>query len=276
MKRCLVILAASVLAACSSGSGPGTVNSPALTTFQYTTPAPATPTQATTAMTASTDVGQVVVSASSGDTASESNAPELADELGSQALGVAAMAAPRSPSAEAAKQLLLKQRSGQLTTGCYSVTGNTLTYNNCSLTSGGITITANGTLTATTSNVTWNLTFTVSGSSSGETVNWDGVYTGNISYTTTSGGGTITGSALSQNSGSYSGSSGSGSGAWTVGIDFLNVTWATSCDYTGGITGGTLEIRANATGTFDIYGFKQAGIEYTWSGCDTVTVATST
>ena len=176
---------------------------------------------------------------------------------------------------EAAKQLVLKQRSGELDTGCYTTTGNTLTYNNCNYSGSGYSYTANGTLTATATNCTWNLTFTVSFSGNGETFNWDGVWTGNINYTNTSGGGTLTGSALSRNSGNYSANGQSGSFAWTVGIDFLNLTWATSCDY-GGITGGTLEIRANETGNLNIYGYTKEGIEYTWSGCDTVTVATST
>ncbi len=276
MKRCLAILAASVLAACSSSSSPGTVNSPALTTFSYSTPQAPTTTQQSTGSTASTDVGQVVVSASSGDAASASNAPELADSLGEQTLGTAAMAAPRSPAMEAAKQLVLKQRSGELSTSCYTQTGTTLTYNNCSYSGSGFTYTANGTLTATATNVTWNLTFTVSYSSSSETFNWDGVWTGDINYTSTSSGGTISGTALSQNSGNYSASGQSGNFAWTVGIDFLNMTWATSCDSGGGITGGTLEIRANETGNLNIYGYTQKGIEFDWSACDTFTVATST
>ena len=274
MKRCFAILAAGLLAACG-GSNSSSVNAPPLTTFTYSNPAPPTTTQTTTAMEASTSVGQVVVSASQGDAASASGAPELADSIGEQALGAAAMAAPRTPTSEAARQLAVKTRSGALETGCYTVTGDTLTYNNCSYSSSGYTYTANGTLTATATNVTWNLTFTVSYTSSSETFNYDGNWTGNMTYTSTSTGGTISGSCLSQDSGNFSGSGESGNFAWTVGLDFLGITYSTSCDSGGGITGGTLEIRANESGTLDLFGYKQAGLEIIWSGCDAVTVASS-
>ncbi|MGO8968106.1 MAG: hypothetical protein ACLQDQ_00845 [Myxococcaceae bacterium] len=271
MKRCFAILATGVLAACSSSSSPSAVNSPALTTFTYSAPQAPTATQSTAADTASTSVGQVVVAASSGDTAGASSAPELADSVGLEALGAAAVASPRSPPSDAAKQLVIKTKSGELaTSGCYTVSGSTLTYNNCSYSYGGDTFTANGSLTATSSNVTWNLNFTVSATSSGETINWDGLWTGNINYTATS----INGSCLSQNSGTASGTE-NATFAWTVGLDFINLTVSSSCDSAGGITGGTLEVRANESGTLNIYGYSQAGIEIIWSACDTFQVATS-
>jgi len=278
MKRCFAILAGGLLAACSSGSsGPGTVNSPALTNFTYSNPQPATTTQQTTANDASTSVSQVIVSASSGDAASASSAPELADTIGSEALGAAAIAAPRTPTSDAAKELAVRTRSHQLDENCITTTATTVTYNNCSYSASGETITANGSLTATASSVTWNLTFTVSVTSSTETVNWIGDWTGDITYSgsSTSGTWTLNGSCLSQNSGNYTANGQSESFGWTVGLNFLNLTASSSCDSGGGLVSGTLEVRANESGAFNIYGYTSEGIEYTWTACDTVEVATS-
>ncbi len=273
MKRCFAILASGVLAACSSSSSPSSVNAPALTTFTYSAPQAPTATQSTTASSASTSVSEVVVSASSGDPAGDSDAPALADDIGAQALNAAAVASPRTPATDAAKVLASKTKSGELfTSGCYNVSGNTLTYANCTYSSDGYTYTANGTLTATSSNVTWNLNFSVTYTSSSESFSWDGAWTGNINYTATS----INGSCLSQNSGTATGNGQTETFAWTVGLDFLDLTISQSCDSGGGITGGTLEVRANESGSVNIFGYTQKGIEFTWSACDTFTVETST
>jgi hypothetical protein len=269
MKR-FGVLSAALLAACGGSSTPS-VNAPPLTTFTYSAPQTATATQQSTATTASTDVGQIVVSTSPSNPAGASSAPTLAESLGVSVLEATAQRSPNSPAAEAAARLAQKTRSGEITANCYSVTGDTLTYNNCSYSYNGVSETANGTLTATASTVTWNLTFTVSVTDTSGNFSVQYVSTGNISYTATS----ISGSCVSQYSGTGNYNGQSESFAFTVGIDFLNITISATCDGGGGIVSGTLEVRANATGSANYLGFTQKGVEYIWSGCDTVSVATS-
>ncbi len=270
MKRCVGILSAAALAACGGSSTPA-VNSPPLTTFTYSAPQAPTATQQNTANTASTSVSQVVVSTSPNNPTGASTAPELADSLAVQVLAATAQRSPNSPASQAALHLAQKTRSGELATNCYTVSGNTLTYNNCSYSGSGYSETANGTLTATATNVTWNLTFTVSFSDTSGSFNWQGIWTGNINYTATS----IDGFCLSQNSGNASSGGQNETFAWTVGLNFHNITVSTSCDGGGGIVSGTLEARANASGSINVYGYTQKGIEFVWTGCDAVTVATS-
>lgn len=272
MKR-FGVLSAALLAACGSSSS-SSVNSPPLTTFTYSAPQPVVTgsVQATSANNASTSVGQIVVSTSPNNPTGAAAAPTLAESLGLQVLAATAQKNPGSPAAQATANLVQKTRSGELDTNCYNVSGNTLSYNNCSITSQGYTVTANGSLTATASNITWNLTFTESGSGTSGTVNVTYDSSGNINYTPTS----ISGSCQEGFSGSASYNGQNESFAFTIGIDFINITISDTCDGSGGIVSGTLEIRANSTGANNPFGFTQKGVEFIWSQCDQVSVATST
>ena len=252
-------------------SGILAVNYPPLTTFTYSTPQPATTAQATTANNASTSVGQIVVSTSPSNPTGAVNAPRLADGIGEQALVAASVAAPNTPIAAAARQLAIKTRSGELASSCFSVSGDTLTYNDCTFSATGVTIFASGTLTATANTIEWNLTFTGTYSGTAGNESWQGLWTGNVNYTPTS----ISGSCLSQNSGITTSNGSTATNAWTVGLDFLNMTVAPTCDGGGGIVSGTLEVRANASGSSNPFNLTQKGIEYIWSACDQVSVATS-
>lgn len=272
MKRYFGMVAATILAACGSSNNNPATNAPPLTNFTYPAPTTPTQTQAATATNAQTSLDDITAAASSNDPSSAQEAPELADDIGDSLLGAAQVAISKNPkdvAAHAGKGLFLAQKNGQLDSGCYVSSGNTLTYDNCDYSSDGFTYTANGSLTVSSSSVTWNLTFTVSESDSEGSFNWTGLWTGTIDYTAT----TINGSCLSQNSGTYNEDGQSGSFAWTVGLDFIDLTTSPNCDVDSGgngIVSGTLEIRANTTGNLNIYGYTQEGAEFIWTACDTV------
>jgi hypothetical protein len=162
------------------------------------------------------------------------------------------------------------RRSPALSENCITVTSTSITYANCSLSSTGYTITLNGTLTSSSNTVTWNLTETIAYSLSGYNLNGTAPWTGNLTASET----TITG--LGRSAYHYSGS-------------YQNITY--SYDYTAAmdlnltfqrnpfcITGGTLEIRrvVNSTTNGSVTPVHDSALKYTWTACNTYTVARGT
>ncbi len=275
MKRSFVILAAGCLAACGSSNNPGGVNAPPLTNFTFNSPAPvqAGSQQAQTASNAQSNVSATITAGQTSNVADASSEPMELTDIGVSALLAVSAKAPHDPSAQLGKKFATAQRSGQLDETCEVISsdGTSLTYNHCSFDDGaGDTITANGSLTATSSSITWDITFTITDTSQGDTLNFIGQWNGTIDFTAT----TISGSCTGAESVTETANGQTFNYAFTVGLDFLALTYDANCD--GYFTGGQLEIREDVTASG---GFTppnpQAAIEFTWSGCDNVQVATS-
>ena len=165
-KMHLGILAAGVLAACSSSSNNGGGPPPPTpSTYTYTgTPAAANTNQSTAAVDAQSN-SQDLITATQGSVSDNadtlSNTPELPDEIVEDVGTSNSIALPRSPAAQAhvIGKLLAATRSGELVTGCYTTSGDTITYNNCNLGGGttGYTLTITGSLTASPTAMSWSI-----------------------------------------------------------------------------------------------------------------------
>jgi hypothetical protein len=273
MKKYFGILAASALAACGSSSNNGGTAPPPLSNFTYSTPAPANSTQAASASNAQQQVPDVVGGATSGSATQAADAPQLADSISSEALDARLL--PPSPAFSVVGELA-KIRKGNIdNSDCYTTTATTLTYNNCTDSADGYTITLNGSLSVGTNSVTWDLTYTGSFSSSGESINENGEWKGNITVTGNESDGTITGSATSTFSGTIVDSSTTESYAYTAGVDFLDLAYTSACQSEDGFfVSGTLEVRRNVaeSGTFTAP-VDNAAVEFVWNGCNSVSVA---
>lgn len=286
MKKVFGFLAAGVLAACgSSNNGGGTVNAPPLTTFTYGSPQAVTAgsQQAQTASAGASNVQTTITAAQNNSAADAQAEPEELTDFGVEAVsGVADRAAPKDPSAAMFKKLVASQRSGQLDESCIvtSSDGTSITYNHCSLTSDGETITANGTLTTTPTSVTWNITFTIDevDSSDNTTLDFTGQWQGTINFTfdSAAGTGSISGACTGAESVNESVNGTQYEFAFTVGLDFLALDYDNSCD--GFFTSGTLEVREDVTSNTTGYNppYPQAAVEFTWSACDSLEIAVST
>jgi len=274
MKTYFGILAAGALAACGSSNGSGGTTPPPLGNFTYSSPQPANGTQQSQASNAQQQVPDVVTGATTGSATQAANAPSLADEISASALDARVL--PPNPAYSTVGKLMKAARSGGLDDpNCLVETTTTITYKNCSSTSGGSTITLNGSLSVGTNSVTWDLTFTGSFSSAGESENVQGEWKGNITVTGDSSNGSINGQATSSFSGDIVSGSTNESYAYTAGVDFLNLTYTATCQGNGGFfTSGTLEVRRNVaeSGTFTAP-VDNAAVEFTWTGCDTVNIA---
>jgi hypothetical protein len=159
---------------------------------------------------------------------------------------------------------------------CGTLSGNTVTFNNCTDTSSGSSITINGSITATANSVTWNITGNFSGSetnSSGQTItfNFNLHEAGTFTVTSTK----VTGNATADFGGSISsqGQTINFGIATAVLVDITYQGGATPC-----VTSGSLEVKrvwtqrpAQASGAQ----YNDAGVKLVWSACNTFTVAHS-
>jgi hypothetical protein len=281
MKTYFSILAACVLAACSSSNGNGTTPPPP-TTYSYSgTPTQATASQTQAASTASTSTQPIVSATQSGsvtDNASTlSSAPELPDVIVADVTDAVAMPKYPQAQAKAVRGLLAATRSGQLVAGCYTVAGNTITYNNCNLAGdSGYTLDITGSLTATPTNMTWDITVVYNFSSDGDTFAETGTWTGNLNFTGNDQTGSIDGTC---NVGWVVTDSASGSTfdfAYTAQVIFKALNFDASCDTTY-FTTGSLDISVTVTDSEFTGGFENFGIQIDWNGCSNpVTVVTGT
>jgi hypothetical protein len=290
MKKAFGILAAGVLAACgSSSSNNGGLTAPTPTSYTYGTGAPVSEgtEQATAATDANTNTQSIVSATQTGTVSSNAStlnqAPTLPETLTAD-LGTAQRLIP-APAYEVVGSISKATRSGQLDTGCYTVSGNTITYNNCNYDYGsGYTFTTSGTLTATPTSIVWNIkaeiTFTDT-SSGGLTYVIDGTWTGNLGFAVSSTDVVITGTATDAWSGNVTSSQENASFAYTAQIVFKSLDISQSCDveFGGGADSGKLDISVTAIanqGSAAQYGYENYGYEFTWTGCDTILVAAGT
>lgn len=259
-------------AACGGGdSNNNNNNNGAVRNFNYGAPAAPTNPQKSTATTAQSQLNGVVTATSTGQVINAAGAPQMTDVLAASLPALVAIPDPTEARAnpEDGPTAALR-RSPALSGNCITVTATAINYINCSLSSTGYTITLNGNLTGLGNTVTWNLTETIAYSLSGYVLNGTAPWTGNLTATET----TITG--LGRSAYHYTGS-------------YQNITY--SYDYTAAmdlnltfqrnpfcITGGTLEIRRvlNSTTNGSATPVHDSALKYTWTACNTYTVATGT
>jgi hypothetical protein len=282
MNKISGIVSLCALIACggtSSGNNATTPPTPTTYSFGTGTPVQSGTEQATAASTAQSSTAGIVSANASGVTSNNatalSEAPDLPTTITAE-LGEALIALP-DPVAKAVAGGVAKASKNALESGCFTVSGNTITYNNCNLSDSGFSFEVDGTLTATPSNITWNINATESFSSANESINFKGTETGDLSFTTTSGGGSVDGQATTGFAGTESASGDTINFAYTAQVTFKSLAWSNSCDgfFTGGAMDVTVTVAVNGSQPNET-GFENLGLEFTWTGCDSLLVATGT
>ena len=266
MKRSLVDGAAAALVALLFGCGGSGGNAALSKSFNYgAAQAPTTQEQS-----AASSADNSVHTTASFSTAPDANGG-VAIALFADALATAAMGSSGGGGTHATGQEISHAlRSAEMST-CATVTGNTVTYKNCSQTESGFTITLNGSISATAGTVSWNLSGSFSGSSQNVSLSVSIHHSGAFTVTSSK----LTGDALSELGGNVSGQGQSISfGLHTAAIvDLTYQSSPSSC-----ITGGSIEVKrvwtvkpSGATGPQ----YADAGVKLTWTGCKAVQVARS-
>ena len=292
MKKVFGILAAGVLAACGSSSSSGNNGTapPTPTSYSYGTgtPVQAGTQQQTAAGDAQSNTTELVGATQSGTVSSNaqtlSSAPDFPDtiiaDLGDQAVAL------KNPAFSVAGKLANARRNGSIflpldDPSCYTVSGNTINYNNCNLTDtqDGITETVNGTLTSTPTSLSWNISenLTFNDTTDNESFNFQGTATGNLSFTVSSTDIVISGTATSAFTGSLTGKT-SENFAYTAQIVFKSFDISSSCDpdFGAGPISGAFDVSVTAVasnGSAASVGYEDFGYEFSWKGCDNVLVA---
>jgi hypothetical protein len=278
MKKILVSLC--TLFACG-GTSNNAVTPPAPTNYTFGTGAPVQSgsQQASAASNAQSSTQDIVSASSSGastgNAAALSAAPDLPLEITGE-LGEGLIAMP-GPVAAAVKGGIANAGRRALQSGCFTVSGNTITYNNCSLNENGVTAEVDGSLTATPSNVTWNINLSESAVEGADSFTFKGAETGNLNFTNTANSGTISGLATTGFSGAVTSNNQTINFAYTAQVTFKSLAWSNSCDgfFTGGAMDVTVTVAVNGSQANET-GFENIGLEFTWAGCDSVLVATGT
>ena len=182
--------------------------------------------------------------------------------LGDAAVGVA--------DPQATKGLLIRAATAGFDT-CATVSAGKVTFNNCTDTEQGFSVTLNGSITATAGHVTWAISAGFSGTQNNVSFNISMNHTGDITVTDT----TLKGNAASEFSGSVSGNGQSASFGFAVAVLF-DLTYQTAPQAC--VTSGSVEVRRvwtakpqGATGPE----FADLGVKLTWTGCNTFQVAHS-
>jgi hypothetical protein len=287
MKKYLAILATLGLAACGSNNTPPAPPTPTVYTYPTTTQtATAGSTQANAAQTASSNAGSVVTAAQAGNVTNNaptlSAAPTIPDDIVADLQSSVGLPKKLPSAASVVGNLNRATKSGTLDTGCYTVSGNTITYNNCDEGSAGFQYTVNGTLTATPTSMTWSIqvsfsiTDTEDGSNVAETL--DGTWDGNLTF---SGDTTTSGTATTAYAISVSDNSTNEQYAYTAQIVFKSLDYNQSCedgagDFDSGKLDASVTLVVSGDNTFGENGLDNFGIEFTWSGCGVVAYADGT
>jgi hypothetical protein len=271
MRKLVLAGILTVLACGGSSSGNNNNNNgtgtPGLKTFSYGASQTPTTAQKNTATTAQTQMNNAVKASVNGQVASAASLPSLADSLaGSLPSLLAPPVADPAVIADNGVSLLAHHTAG-LTEGCYTFTSSSITYNACVISGSGFSETLNGNLSTSGGTITWNLTVTYSYSAQNVTSNGTYSWSGPLTVTAT----TITGQGRSAFTGHVVSGSTTYDYQYTAGFD-ANLTYQTSPSYC--INGGTLEIRRtlNATSNATAIPVHDAGIKFTWTGCNQVTV----
>jgi hypothetical protein len=294
MKRSFGILAAGVLAACSSSSSNNGTAPPTPTTYSYGTGQPvSTGTQQSQAATsAQTNTTQIVAATQSGTVSTNaqtlSTAPELPNtiiaDLGDEAVAM------KYPAFAVAGKLSKARKNGSIflpidDPSCYTVTNTTITYNNCDLTDSedGITETVNGSLTATPGAMSWNITenVTFNDTTDNENFTFQGTATGSLTFTVSDTDVVINGTATDAFSGNFTGDGQTENFAYTAQITFKSFDISNSCDpdFGAGPISGAFDVTVTAVssdGNAADLGYENFGYEFSWQGCDNVFVSVGT
>ena len=273
MRKLFLVACAVLVGACGGGgnnNNGGNNGTPGLKSFSYGSPQAPTQQQKNTANSAQTQLNTAANASLNGQVAGAANLPSMTDSLAGS-LPSSLMVVPGDPELTSGPASFLARHTGELNQGCYTVTQSNITYNNCTISSTGITETLNGTLSVTSSTATWNLTVTFNYSASGITENGTYNWTGQLNFTGT----TIVGQGRSAFTGHYTGSGYTVDYAYTAGFD-SNLTYQRTPSFC--VAGGTLEIRRtlNSTTNSQAAPVHDAGAKYGWSGCGSVTVAKGT
>ena len=274
--RKLVLTGMVVGLACGGGGGNNNNNNnnnngtPGLKTFSYGSPQAPTTAQKNTSNTAQTQMNNAVKASVSGQIASAASLPSLADSLAGSLPNLLAPAADPALTVDEGASLLAHHTAG-LTEGCYTFTNSSITYNACVISGSGFSETLNGNLTTSGGTVNWNLTVTYSYSAQNVTSNGTFTWSGPLTVTAS----TITGQGRSSFNGHVVSGSTTYDYQYTAGFD-ANLTYQTTPSFC--INGGSLEIRRtlNATSNASTIPVHDAGIKFTWTGCNQVTVQLGT
>ncbi|TMA28164.1 MAG: hypothetical protein E6J78_07245 [Deltaproteobacteria bacterium] len=259
--------AAMFLAACGGGG-----NAALSRNFAYGSAQTPTSSDQTAASTATTNLSAASSFSSSPSATSGASVVDFAMVLGSLAFGSSGVPV-RLPGDVTISSAL---RSAADLSSCGTVSGNTVTFNNCTDSSAGTSITINGSITATANSVTWNISGSFSGtetSSTGQTINFNFNLheAGSLTVTSTK----VTGNATADFGGSVS------SQGQTINFGIATAALV-DVTYQGGqtpcITSGSVEVKrvwtqrpAAASGAQ----YDDVGVKLVWSACNTFTVAHS-
>ena len=261
MKRVLGLV---LLAACGGSGGNAAVSK----TFSYGAPQAPTSTESTAATSAQSSLS---AAANFNTTASVSNAGAVIDfastvvdgALGSSGFGVE----PRSANP---RGMLRAAVSATDFSTCGTLSGNTVTFNNCTDSSTGFSFTLNGHVSAAAGAVSWDVTGNFSGAENGESFSVTIHEGGNFGVTTTA----FTGNATVEVGGSASAQGQSIS----FGVDqavVVGLNYQTSPSFC--VTAGDIEAkRVWSNRPQGATGLNDAAAKITWSGCNTIQVAHGT
>jgi len=253
-------LATALLAACGGGSG---TNAALSHNFNYGAPMAPTTSEQTAASSAQTSLSTTASFNSSANANTGASVIGFAASLDSLVFGSTGLS--MAPVGTDLRGALI---AADFST-CSTVVGGTVTFSNCTQTSGSYTLTLNGTISSAAAGmVTWNVTATFSGTVTGGSINFTLHESGNLDVTSTK----VTGNALADisASGSVNGQSFSIGVSSAVIIDVTYQTTPTSC-----VTSGTVEVKRVWTQKPSGLNVADAGVKITWTGCNMYTVAHS-
>jgi hypothetical protein len=269
MKRIVLAFPAAACVALLAGCGSSSGNAALSKSFSYGAPQAPSASEQAAASSAQASLSDATAFASAPDGTKGAAVASFVDELAAAALGSSPLgiAAP----APATRTRLVTRAA---TSDCAIVSGNTVTFKNCTETDSGFTITLNGSISASAGSVTWDVSGGFSGTdaASGVSINLNIHDAGTIAVTST----TVKGSATSEFSGSVSAQGQHASfGLDTAAV--VDMTYQTTPSYC--VTSGTVEVKRvwterpqGASGP----DFADVAVKLTWSGCDAVQVAHST
>lgn len=262
-KNLLPIAALALLAACGGGGG----NAALSKTFNYgASQAPSTSEQSA-ANSAQASLSDATAFSATPDATKGSSVVVFADVLAAGVLGDTGIAAqaPSSPNA------LRSAIHGFVTQACTTVTADTVTFNNCSDSSTGFTITLNGHISSKAGTVSWDVNGTFSGTSNNVNININVHQDGTFTVTSTK----LTGHAGTTLGGSVS-AQGQSASFGVAQAAIVDLTYQSSPSYC--VTSGTVEVKRVWTerpqGATSAQ-LPDAAVKLTWTGCGSLLVSHS-
>jgi hypothetical protein len=262
MKRLLGLL---LCAACGSSG-----NAALSKNFTYGAPQAPTSTESAAAASAQTSLGDAASFSSSASIDKGVAVFGFADALASAALGDSGLGAVAPRAAANAGQAL---RSAADFSTCGTISGNTVTFSNCTNDDFGFHMTLNGSITATAGKVSWDISSGFSGSEQNVSFNVGFHQAGGFTVTDTG----LNGDATSEASVSASGNGQSASLGVAQAV-IVGLTWQT-VNQQFCVNSGNVEVKRVWTAKpgqgGDLY--KDAGVKINWTACNApVQVAHST